>query len=116
MKVLHLPKACPTDIGLLYDFYSAAQAASASRESQHVERGRFDEVTARSNQLPWKLTVHFNDFPEKELVKLDNAGKVLVDSFMNSVKEADFLRNGTAKKIMTLSKEDSSDLWQAVAK
>jgi autophagy-related protein 5 len=36
------------------------------------------------------------------------------DAFINSVKEADFLRNGTAKGIMTLSREDSYGLWQAV--
>ena len=33
---------------------------------------------------------------------------------MNSVKEADFLRNGTAKAIMSLSKVDSTRLWDAV--
>lgn len=36
------------------------------------------------------------------------------DAFINSVKEADFLRNGTAKGIMALSKEDSTMLWRAV--
>ena len=39
---------------------------------------------------------------------------VMNDAFINSVKEADFLRNGTAKGIMSLSKEDSSGLWKAV--
>lgn len=36
------------------------------------------------------------------------------DNFINSVKEADFLRNGTGKVMMSLSKEDSTTLWQAV--
>ena len=36
------------------------------------------------------------------------------DAFINSVKEADFLRNGNAKGIMSLSKEDSSGLWDSV--
>jgi autophagy-related protein 5 len=39
---------------------------------------------------------------------------VMHDAFINSVKEADFVRNGTAKGIMTLSKDDSSGLWKAV--
>lgn len=47
-------------------------------------------------------------------MRLDAEGKVIHDAFINSVKEADFLRNGTAKGIMALSKEDSTMLWQAV--
>lgn len=47
-------------------------------------------------------------------MRLDAEGKVLHDAFINCVKEADFLRNGTAKGIMALSKEDSTTLWQAV--
>lgn len=39
---------------------------------------------------------------------------MLHDAFINSVKEADFLRNGTAKGIMSLSKDDSTQLWNAV--
>ena len=58
--------------------------------------------------------LHFSDWPDEQLVRLDAEGKVVHDAFINSVKEADFLRNGTAKGIMTLSKEDSTVLWQAV--
>lgn len=47
-------------------------------------------------------------------MRLDAEGKVLHDAFINSVKEADFLRNGTAKEIMSLSKGDSTQLWKAV--
>jgi len=36
------------------------------------------------------------------------------DTFINSVKEADFVRNGTAKGIMSLSKEHTTQLWNAV--
>lgn len=39
---------------------------------------------------------------------------MLHDAFINSVKEADFLRNGTAKGIMSLSIDDSTKLWTAV--
>jgi autophagy-related protein 5 len=58
--------------------------------------------------------VHFSNWPDEELVRLDGDGMVMHDAFINSVKEADFLRNGTAKGIMSLSKEDSSGLWKAV--
>jgi autophagy-related protein 5 len=39
---------------------------------------------------------------------------VLHDSFINAVKEADFLRSGTAKPIMSLSAADSKALWTSV--
>lgn len=64
--------------------------------------------------IPWRLTVHFSDWPDEDLVRLDPDGIVMHDAFINSVKEADFLRNGNAKGIMSLSKEDSFGLWKAV--
>lgn len=64
--------------------------------------------------LPWRLLLHFGEWPDEQLVRLDAEGKVLHDAFINSVKEADFLRNGTAKGIMALSKDDSTRLWHAV--
>ncbi|KAK3325157.1 autophagy protein Apg5-domain-containing protein [Apodospora peruviana] len=52
--------------------------------------------------LPWKLVV--GDGPEWDIG----------DTFMNSAKEADFVRNGNAKQIMSLSKEHTTALWNAV--
>lgn len=95
-------------IGLLYDLYAEADPA-LFKGSKSDEA---DEST--SDPLSWRLTVHFSDWPHEELVRLDADGVVMNDAFINSVKEADFLRNGTAKGIMTLSKEDSSGLRKAV--
>ena len=52
--------------------------------------------------LPWRLVV--GDGPEWDIA----------DTFTNSAKEADFVRNGNAKQIMSLSKEHSTALWNAV--
>lgn len=52
--------------------------------------------------LPWRLVV--GDGPEWDIA----------DTFTNSAKEADFVRNGNAKQIMSLSKEHSTALWDAV--
>ncbi|KAK1750567.1 autophagy protein Apg5-domain-containing protein [Echria macrotheca] len=52
--------------------------------------------------LPWRLVV--GDGPEWDIA----------DTFMNSAKEADFVRNGNAKQIMGLSKEHTTALWNAV--
>ncbi|CAD6582008.1 MAG: autophagy protein 5 [Alectoria sarmentosa] len=82
-------------LGLLYDLFSGASPSQASGMDIH-DRSPSD------------------DWPEQSLVRPDADGKVLHDAFINGVKEADFLRNGTAKGIMSLSKDDSTKLWNAV--
>ncbi|KAK4214744.1 autophagy protein Apg5-domain-containing protein [Rhypophila decipiens] len=52
--------------------------------------------------LPWRLTV--GDGPEWDIG----------DTFMNSAKEADYIRNGNAKRIMSLSKDHTTQLWNSV--
>ncbi|SPN97725.1 probable Autophagy protein 5 [Cephalotrichum gorgonifer] len=52
--------------------------------------------------LPWKLTVS------------DGVSWDIGDTFLNSVKEADFVRNGNANQIMKMSRADTNDLWNAV--
>ncbi|KAK2015338.1 autophagy protein [Colletotrichum eremochloae] len=52
--------------------------------------------------LPWRLTVSDGDSWD------------IADTFLNCVKEADFVRYGNAKRIMSLSKADTSALWNAV--
>ncbi|XP_022655162.1 autophagy protein 5-like [Varroa jacobsoni] len=49
-------------------------------------------------KLPWTIIIHFRDFPDKELIACETK-QVAEAQFMNSVKEADFLK--TRKKIMT---------------
>ncbi|KAK2785878.1 autophagy protein 5 [Onygenales sp. PD_12] len=111
-------------IGLLYDLYAGADPiTSRSDINENISRSASprdpddsddQSENERGEPIPWKLKVHFSDWPDQDLVRLDADGRVLHDAFINSVKEADFVRNGTAKGIMTLSKEDSSGLWQAV--
>ncbi|KAE8150775.1 autophagy protein Apg5-domain-containing protein [Aspergillus avenaceus] len=101
----HLP------LGLLYDLYAGAEPASKAMNDPDDTDWDLDNP---DSVLPWRLTVHFSDWPDEELVRLDADGMVMNDAFINSVKEADFLRNGTAKGIMSLSKEDSSGLWKSV--
>ena len=97
-------------LGLLYDLFSGASPAQASGIASQ-DRSPTDE---QEDHLPWRLTLHFTEWPEQALVRPDAEGKMLHDAFINSVKEADFLRNGTAKGIMSLSKDDSTKLWNAV--
>lgn len=62
----------------------------------------------------WELTLHYGDFPEERLVRLDDGGRVVWDMFVNAVKEADFVRNGSARAVMGLSLGDSEGLWRGV--
>ncbi|KAI0016546.1 autophagy protein Apg5-domain-containing protein [Xylariomycetidae sp. FL0641] len=52
--------------------------------------------------LPWRLTVR------------DDLSWDIGDTFLNSAKEADFIRNGNAHRIMSLSKDDTTALWNSV--
>ena len=97
-------------LGLLHDLFSGAPPYQARKMELNAES---DEEETHS-YLPWRLMVHFTEWPEHALVRPDAEGKVLHDAFINAVKEADFLRNGTAKGIMSLSKKDSTALWNAV--
>ncbi len=84
----HLP------VGLLYDIYVLSYASESP------------------SPLPFKLTLHFHNGSGLNLISADPV--VLHDAFINSVKEADFLRTGTAKPIMSLSAADSKALWSSV--
>ena len=96
-------------LGLLYDLFSGA-APSQNPSSTPPEQTSAEEESS----LPWRIILHFTEWPDDQLVRLDPEGRVVHDAFVNSVKEADFLRNGTAKGIMSLSKGDSTQLWKAV--
>ncbi|KAM5352395.1 hypothetical protein ACJ41O_005118 [Fusarium nematophilum] len=52
--------------------------------------------------LPWRLTVN------------GGVGWDIADTFLNCVKEADFIRNGNANQIMKMSKDHTTQLWNAV--
>lgn len=116
-------------LGLLYDLYAAAEPISQSSASdynnltqsvilagiKHTEAsGEDGSDSSNPNRLPWRLTLHFENWPDDDLVRLDAGGLVMHDAFINSVKEADSLRIREAKGIMTLSKEDTAGFWAAI--
>lgn len=77
--------------GLLYDLYSGAKpfGLDGDYEEKLGKEGRGEEGSEKEegNKLPWRLTVHFSEYPVTQLVKLDAAGKVLRDLWVNCVKE-----------------------------
>jgi len=101
-------------LGLLYDLYSGAEPAYPSDNASPLSQKH--ETLEDGKHLPWRLTVHFSAYPSEQLVQLDNDDRHLHDLFTHSVKEADYLRTGTGKTVMFLSKEDSTQLWDGVRK
>ncbi|KAL1914791.1 uncharacterized protein VTP21DRAFT_7883 [Calcarisporiella thermophila] len=84
-------------IGLLYDLLTHNDPSS-------------DSIQA----LPWRLTVHFENFPANQLIR-GQAVDATQDFFFSMVKEADFLMHGSTKKLMNLSKDDQTQLWDGLA-
>lgn len=115
-------------LGLLYDIYSGAEPISRSTSTEqnltqsvilggvnpNQSSNEDDASNPRTGPLPWRLTLHFDNWPDEDLVRLDADGLVMHDAFINNVKEADALRIRDAKGIMTLSKEDTAGFWTAV--
>ncbi|RAR15952.1 autophagy protein 5 [Stemphylium lycopersici] len=104
-------------LGLLYDLYSGAEPAYPSdTDGDAAPAHKLETAEEEHKHLPWRLTIHFSEYPSEQLVQLDNDDKHLHDLFIQSVKEADYLRTGTGKTVMFLSKEDSTQLWEGVRK
>ena len=63
--------------------------------------------------LPWKLTVHFGNFPESEILKCLTRDSI-ESVFMSCVKEADQFKHG-GKVMSTMQKKDHNQLWLGLA-
>ena len=85
-------------IGLLYDLHSK------------------DPITSDSN-LPWTIHAKFDSFPTDQLIPFTGTSQQEPsrDQFMATIKQADFIRHGSIKNIMGLTKQDQSTLWDAVS-
>ena len=100
-------------LGLLFDLFSGAEPVNLDRHDVGTSQSGF-QASGASEPLPWRITVHYTEYPVDQLIQLDEDGRTMLDSYINSVKEADFIRNGTARTVMSLSKDDSDKLRRAV--
>lgn len=94
-------------VGLLYDIYVLSVQEVMTNEKEML-------VISEDNVRPFSLTVHFSSLNTEEKLLISPDPSTVHDSFINSVKEADFVRSGTAKPIMSLSAAESKSLWTAV--
>ncbi|KAM0721734.1 hypothetical protein Q7P37_002659 [Cladosporium fusiforme] len=102
-------------VGLLYDIHSGAEPADMGRRLPlETSQTSITPASDSNSPLPMRLVLHYSEFPSEHLIQLDLEGRAMLDSFVNAVKEADFIRNGNARTVMGMSKEDSDNLWKSV--
>lgn len=65
-------------------------------------------------QDTWTITLHWKDYPAEYVLTLESA-QTWQDYWLNQAKEACYMRHGTAKSLMNLSKDDTTQLLQHVA-
>ncbi|KAJ2692578.1 autophagy protein 5 [Coemansia spiralis] len=67
------------------------------------------DVARGGAELPWSLTVHVRKFPGDRLIQGPST-QHMRDMFMAMIKESDFIRNGSTKRVMDLAKSDQMQL------
>ncbi|ORY89169.1 autophagy protein Apg5-domain-containing protein, partial [Leucosporidium creatinivorum] len=63
--------------------------------------------------LPWKITLHVKQ-PPNEVLLMGSSVEACRGCFMNMVKEADYVRWGSVKRVTNLRKEQQDGLWEGV--
>ncbi|CAL8471512.1 g11054 [Coccomyxa elongata] len=71
------------------------------------------DLLASENEQPWHLTVHFRSFPSDTLLRWDG-DITLRAAFFNSLKEAAYICQGSARSVMDMALQAQNDLWSAV--
>lgn len=85
-------------VGLLMDLYRPVGALQLQQQQQQA----YDGVASPTTTTPWRLVVG------------DGEAWHLGDTFLNGAKEADYVRYGSAKQILGLSKANTEALWHSV--
>lgn len=60
--------------------------------------------------LPWRLTVHFQNFPDKELMRIRGPA-VVQQTFFSTLKQAVFLLHNSANPVLDLERNRQLRIW-----
>ena len=63
----------------------------------------------------WKVTVHFQSYPEEEIMRCDHIDTVK-SMYFNALKQSIFLAYGNIHCISKLNKNDQNSLWNSICK
>jgi len=101
----HLP------VGVLYD------VLMKPKQCQLEEEEHMNDTTNNNNNnntiLPWKIVVHFQSFPEQQIVRFDGLDSVRWN-FMSDLKQAMYVRLRSAKSVLDLPKQEQEQMWEGL--
>lgn len=80
----------------------------------NIPTGVLFDLLCAEPERPWNLTVHFRGYPRQLLIPCEGEDSIKW-SFINSLKEADYIVNGNTKNVMSMSEPDLVELWRLVS-
>ena len=105
--------ACPwrwqLPIGVLADIEAAKQLAASAAQPHSVQPSTLHS----SLDLPLRLTVHFQSFPARRLLRCRSVQTVR-HHFMHTLKEATFIRRGDSKSVSAAAISQHNKLWDSL--
>ncbi|KAH0622188.1 hypothetical protein JD844_024280 [Phrynosoma platyrhinos] len=102
----------PTCFTLYQDETTEREAEPYYEDFQHHPIGLLFDLHASNTALPWNITVHFKNFPEKDLLHCPSKD-VIEAHFMACIKEADALKH-KSQVINEMQKKDHKQLWMGL--
>ncbi|OMJ18853.1 Autophagy protein 5 [Smittium culicis] len=112
-------------IGLLYDIEVKAgkkpiikEKPTSTLEAAIESHMKTHNITKNEKNLPlsspWDLVLHLRKYPNDKIIKSPSID-LLKSMYMFSLKEADFIRHGSSKRVMELSKIDQTELLDGLS-
>ena len=78
----------------------------------------FSPQSTRNALLPWKIRVHFTNYPSSQLLDLDVASSGVLTTvertFKNSLKQALVLQHGHNKVALNMNKQTHQRIWDSI--
>ncbi|KAK4056155.1 autophagy protein 5 [Microbotryomycetes sp. JL221] len=90
-------------IGLLHDFHYLAATPTSQSASQ----------VPKPNDAVFIVNLHIAN-PPTDILQLGPSIEACQSTFMNMIKESDFMRHGSTKKIVNLRREQQDAIWDGV--
>ncbi|KAM8870321.1 autophagy protein 5 [Spinachia spinachia] len=78
----------------------------------HNPIGVLFDLHASNSVLPWSITVHFKNFPDRDLLHCPSSS-VIEAHFMSGIKEADALKH-KSHVVNDMQKKDHKQLWMGL--
>jgi Autophagy protein Apg5 len=99
-------------VGVLFDMLHPE-----TEESRRKRRTLSSSSSTSSSSLPWKLKLHFNNYPSSQLLPLEeeNVLSSVQFSFRSAWKQALTILTGNSKCAMQMTKESHGLVWEAIA-